>query len=144
LAPVAIPRRDNDRFEEVFGPNYPTLTLKASRDIGCILKITLPDWFWEQISKKDAFVNLQKHDISKDPMCGTVDLWLVRISPLEFTVHAPSTEKEYTKALKARNEARIRFGWKGKSQSDMYGNKSGDERTNVAEHKYCDVFHDAI
>jgi hypothetical protein len=148
LAPVTIPRR-SAKFDEMFGPSSPDLSLKASRDIGCILTLTLPDWFWEQIKEKESFKQIPKSDVTQDHMCGTVDVRLVRIPAQEFDVHAALADARYrrdgtTKEVKARNEARLRYGWKGKSHRDMYGNESGEELSDVAEHKYCSVYHDPI
>lgn len=148
LAPVTVPFFDPkiDTLDRSYSPH---LTLKAARDIGGILTLTLPDWFWEQIKTKETFNYISKEDVSKDHMSGTVDVRIARIPVQEFAVHECLQNGIYAKdgnakAVKARNRARLRYGWKGKSQSDRYGSESGDELSDVAEHKYCTVYHDPI
>jgi hypothetical protein len=43
----------------------------------------------------------------------------------------------------AKSKASSRYGWKGKSQSDMHGNETGADRSDVIEHKYLSVSHSA-
>jgi hypothetical protein len=106
------------------------------------------DWYWDKIESKDILKSIPKNDVSLDHICGTVDIILARVPPQEFGVY-PAMETgydkdAYEKAVQLRKEARARFSWKGKSSSDMYGNETGEDRSDTAEHRYCTVTHGAV
>jgi hypothetical protein len=144
LAPVQIPFFDPKDNAEIDRPHSPHLTLRASREIGGVLTLTVPTWFWETKKNSEVFKHITKNDVSEDHMCGTVDVRLLRIPVAEFAVHQALLGASSDKEWSARKEARLKYGWTGKSQSDMYGSESGADRSNVAEHKYCALYHDAI
>jgi hypothetical protein len=147
LEPIGLAFSETGR-DFGFGPFRPRLDLQAGREFGCILKITLPVWYWEKMKTKESFKGTGKQDVSVDHSCGTVDVVLARIPPQEFGIYEAMrggySEEKISKAVTIRTEARLRFGWKGKSYQDMYGNEPGDERSDTAQHKYCDVSHNAI
>jgi len=68
--------------------NYsPHLSLRAGLDFGCILQLTLLDWYWDKIKTSEILKTIPKSDVSQDRMCGTADVILARIPPEEFGVH---------------------------------------------------------
>lgn len=148
LEPAVIVR-EKEKADSMFRDYTPYLNLTSGRDYDCILKLTLLDWYWEKIKSKDVLKTIPKNDVSVDRMCGTVDVIIARVSPEEFGVHflmKPGVDsmEAYNNAVKRRKEARARFGWKGKSRSDMYGNETGEDRSDEVEHRYCSVAHGAI
>ena len=147
LEPAVIVR-EKEAPDSMFRNYSPYVNLTSGRNCGCILRLTLLDWHWEKIKDKDILKSIPKSDVNDDPMCGTVDVIIARIPPQEFGVHfwtMPGGSMEaYNNAVKSRTEARAQFGWKGKSHGDMYGNETGEDRSDEAEHRYCSVAHNAI
>jgi hypothetical protein len=150
LEPAVIVR-EKEKPDSMFRNYSPYLNLTSRQDYGCILRLTLLDWHWDKIKDKEILKSIPKSDVSDDRMSGTVDLIIARIPPEEFGVYPvmrgawdKNDADSYGKAVQARKEARARFGWKGKSRSDMYGNEPGEDRADEAEHRYCAVAHGAI
>jgi hypothetical protein len=148
LKPAVIVR-EKEEPDSMFRKYSPRLNLTAGRESGCILSLTLLDWYWEKIKRKEILKSIPQSDVSLDHMCGTMDIILARIPPQEFDVYFPpmkggSGRDAYGKAVQRRKEARARLGWKGKSRRDMCGNEPGEDRSDEAEHRYCTVAHGAI
>jgi hypothetical protein len=151
LEPIKIPflKPGNDiDTDGRIGSIAPNLVVKATR-LSWTLTLSVPAWFWEETREKEPFRNIPKDDVFDDYECGSVRVRLAKIPFQEFAVHnalesGRCTTEGNAKAVRARSEARAQFGWKGKSESDQYGNKPSEERSNIAEHRYCTVYHDAI
>ncbi len=148
LEPAAIVR-EKEKPDSMFRNYSPYLNLTSARNSGCLIKITLLDWYWNKIKGKEVLKSIPKSDVDSDPMCGTVDVILARVPPEEFGVHfwiEPGFDsmEAYNNAVNRRKVARARFGWKGKSRRDMYGNETSEDRSNEAEHRYCTVAHGAL
>jgi hypothetical protein len=129
--------------------NYsPHLSLRAGLDFGCILQLTLLDWYWDKIKTSEILETIPKSDVSQDRMCGTVDVILARIPPEEFGVHQAMAggydQAANERAVQTRKQARAHFGWTGKSSIDMYGSETDGDHNHEAEHRYCEVAHGAI
>lgn len=149
LEPAVIVR-EKEKPDSMFRNYSPYLNLTSRRDYGCILRLTLLDWHWDKIKHKEILKCIPASDVSLDQMCGTVDVIIARMSTLEFGVYDAfqvgyGYDKDaYDKAVQRRKGARARSGWKGKSSSDMYGNETGEDRSDEAEHRYCTVAHGAL
>lgn len=148
LEPAVIVR-EKEEPDSMFRNYSPSIHLTIRRGSGCFLKLTLLDWYWDKIKHKEVLKSIPQSDVSLDHMCGTVDIVLARIPPQEFDMYYPAMQRgsdkdAYGKAVQQRKEARARFGWKGKSRRDMYGNEPGEDRSDEAEHQYCTVAHGVI
>ena len=150
LEPAVIVR-EKEKSDSMFRNYAPYLNLTSRQDYGCILRLTLLDWHWDKIKDKEILKSIPKSDVNDDRMSGTVDLIIARIPPEEFGVYGvmrgawdKNMADAYGNAVQARKEARARFGWKGKSSSDRYGNETGEDRADEVEHRYCTVAHGAI
>jgi hypothetical protein len=78
LAPAVIVR-DHEAPNSMFRNYSPHLNLRAGLDFGCIVQLTLPDWYWDKIKTSEILKTIPKGDVSKDHMCGTVDVTLARL-----------------------------------------------------------------
>jgi len=86
LAPAVIVR-DHEAPDSMFRNYSPHVSLRTGLDFGCILQLTLLDWYWDKIKTSEILETIPKSDVSQDRMCGTVDVILARIPPEEFGVH---------------------------------------------------------
>lgn len=140
LEPVAIPRKDYEPFS-------PRLELDAW-GIGYRLRLVLKEDHWNRISGRPIFAKMDKLDVNFDRMCGTVEVLLAVIPEEEFRIHLwvkpGASLKPYEGAVKSRAEARVRYGWKGEAQTDMYERETPADRSNSVEHKYFSVSHSGI
>jgi len=150
LEPAVIVR-EKEKPDSMFRNYPPYVNLTSHRKWGCVLRLTLLDWHWEKIKHKEIFKSIPQSDVSLDQMCGTVEIILARVPPQEFGVYPvmrgawdKSFAGAYDKVLQQRKEARVRFGWKGKSRSDMYGRETDADHNNEAEHRYGSVAHRAL
>jgi hypothetical protein len=144
LEPVVTLRED---LEREVNPHIdcPTLQLLPG-NYGYRLILKLPIWYWQKLEGTDLFRSISKLDVSKDQMCGTVEVVIAIIPYQEFDVHFSSDDadrvvEKYTKTVQARAEARSRYGWKGQSTKDIYGSETSAEFSNEVEHRYCTVSH---
>jgi hypothetical protein len=143
LEPVVTLREHLDREVNPY-IDCPSLQLLPG-NYGYRLILKLPIWYWQKLEGTDLFRSISKLDVSTDQMCGTVEVVIAIIPYQEFDVHfsfydAGGVEK-YTKTVQARAEARSRYGWKGQSKQDIYGNETSAEFSNELEHRYCTVWH---
>ncbi len=142
LDPI-VTLREGQRVEEnpIISPFSPSLQLEPG-NYGYRLRVTLLDWYWDKVKNKEAFKGL---DVDGDEMSGTVDVLLAIIPYEEFGIYFSSkpgdSGESYKTALQRRAEARSRYGWKGKSKSDRYGNETDADRSNTIEHRYFSVSH---
>lgn len=150
LEPVAIVREQH-KPDSMFRNYFPYLNLRGGRQYGCILTLTLLDWYWDKIKDKEILKSIPKMDVSDDRLCGTVDIILARVAPQEFAVHqvmAGTWDKKFAdafnKAVQARKQFRTLYGWTGKAHTDMHGRETVADRSNEAEHRYCTVAHSTI
>jgi hypothetical protein len=130
-------------------PYIPNLVLKcAGSGNDATIRIEILDKHWERLKDKEAFRGISKTNVRVDQMCGTVEVVLSVISWEEFCVHFSvmpgDSGKAFKDAVRRRAETRNRYGWREKPQTDIYGNETKSDHSNVVEHKYCEVSHSAL
>jgi hypothetical protein len=142
LDPI-VTLREGQKVEEnpIISPFSPSLRFEPG-NYGYRLRVTLLGWYWDKVKNKEVFKGL---DVDGDEMSGTVDVILAIIPYEEFGVHfwvGPGDSGEAHKAaLQRREEARSRYGLKGKPKSDSYGNETSADHSNTIEHRYFSVSH---
>ena len=130
----------------------PSLRLQT---LGCrdavTIAIEIRDSHWERIRTKEVFREMPKSYVTTDHECGVVKVVLAVIPREEFEVHLGSRPGDYYEMGKAyeaivrqRTQARAKYGWKGKPETDTYGTETPADLSNVAVHKYFEVSHGAL
>jgi len=141
--------REAQQLEEddLFRPSTPRLELDSWGN-GYRIRLVLIESHWNKIKSKPIFAKMDTLDVNFDRMCGIVEVLLAVIPEEEFRVHfrvyPGGSLKPYEEAIKGRVGARARYGWKGKSHTDMYDRETTADRSNIAEHKYFSISHSSI
>jgi hypothetical protein len=130
-------------------PNIDSPSLRLlPGNYGYRLILELRDWYWDKIKQKEAIKSIPESNVSRDQICGSMQVAIAVIPYQEFDVHFWAEPDEPFEKLKkvfqTRAQARSRFGWQGQPQRDGYGRETSADSSNEVEHRYFTLTHSAL